>query len=167
MTAPFVRNPYNYDMNRAGDESGLACRDPSLTQQQFVEESDINYIANRYGLTGELPQVLDLPKYGDFTGVFDFQTAQNTVRKALEQFMTLPAKLRTRFDNDPNKLLQFMEDPENRDEAEYLGLVNKRNAPTEPPPSPNVSAPPSAPPNKATGGEPPKGSQEPGAQHTT
>lgn len=130
---PFVRNPYNYDTNEASDETGLKCEDPSLTQQQFAEESDINYIADKYGLTGELPQVLDMPKYGDFSGIFDFQSAQNAVRQAMEQFMTLPAKLRTRFDNDPQKLLAFLEDPENRDEAEFLGIVNKREDAPQPP----------------------------------
>lgn len=125
MKPPFIRSPYNYDTNKASDESGLACPEPSLTQQSFVEESDINFIAERYGLTGELPQVLQLPRYGDFTGIFDFQSAQNAVRKSLEQFMSLPAKIRSRFDNNPQKLLSFLEDPENREEAQFLGLVEK------------------------------------------
>lgn len=125
---PFVRNPYNYDTNAASDESGLLCDDPSLTQQQFLEESDINYIADRYGLTGEMPQVTQPPTYGDFTGIFDFQTAQNAVRKATEDFMQLPAKLRTRFDNDPQKLLEFLDNEDNRAEAEFLGLANKRQS---------------------------------------
>lgn len=126
---PFIRSPYNYDMNKAGDESGLHCKDPSLAQQQFAEESDINFIAERYGLTGEMPQVLQLPQYGDFTGIFDFQSAQNAVREAINQFMTLPAKIRTRFENQPQKLLDFLEDPENRDEAIFLGLIPKPETP--------------------------------------
>lgn len=125
ITTPFVRNPYNYDVDEASDDSGLECLDPTLTQQSFVEESDINYIAERYGLTGELPQVLQLPKYGDFTEVFDFQSANNAVIEANRQFLTLPAKMRSRFDNDPQKLLSFLEDVNNRDEAIYLGLIPK------------------------------------------
>ena len=35
--------------------SGLACDDPSLTQQQFKEESDINNIVDRFMKTGHLP----------------------------------------------------------------------------------------------------------------
>lgn len=123
IRTPFVRNPYNYDMNEASDESGLECKDPSLAQQQFAEESDINFIADRYGLTGEMPQVLQLPAYQDFEGIFDFQSAQNAVIEAQRQFLTLPAKTRTRFDNDPQKLLAFLDDPENRAEAEFLGLI--------------------------------------------
>lgn len=134
IKAPFVRNPYNYDMNEASDESGLKCMDPSLAQQQFKEESDINFIADRYGLTGELPTVQQLPTYGDFEGIFDFQSAQNAVRKSLEDFQTLPAKLRARFDNDPQKLLTFLENEDNRAEAEFMGLTLPKppvNPPTE------------------------------------
>jgi phage internal scaffolding protein len=128
---PFVRNPYNYDVNEASDETAILCKDPSLTQQQFAEESDINFIADRYGLTGEIPQVLDLPQYGDFSGIFDFQSAQNAVIEAKQQFMTLPAKLRTRFDNDPQKLLQFLGNTDNRAEAEFLGLIDKPKETTD------------------------------------
>ena len=42
--APFLRTPYNYDTVAASNESGLGCEDPTLTQQQFAEESDINTI---------------------------------------------------------------------------------------------------------------------------
>lgn len=124
-TTELVRSPNNYDPNAWSDATGLECKDESKTQQQFAEESDINFIADQYGLTGEMPQVLQLPTYGDFTGVFDFQTAQDAILRASQAFMTLPAKMRARFDNDPQKLLQFLNDPENRAEAEFLGLVNK------------------------------------------
>lgn len=131
--APFLRTPYNYDRDAASDYHGLKCEDKSLAREEFAEESNINYIAERYGLTGELPQVLHLPAYGDFTGIFDFQTAQNAVANAREQFMSLPAKLRGRFDNDPQKLLEFLSDDSNRKEAEFLGLVEpKKETPNAP-----------------------------------
>lgn len=58
MKGPFLRTPYNYDMNAAGDESGLRCEDATRAQQQFKEESDINTIVARFGLTGEMPDNL-------------------------------------------------------------------------------------------------------------
>jgi len=143
---PFVRSAYNYDTNAASDEAGLSCPEPTLAQQQFAEESDINYIAERYGLTGEMPQVLELPRYGNFEGIFDFQSAQNAVVLAKQQFMTLPAKVRSRFDNDPQKLLAFMEDPENRQEAEFMGLISRPETPTATPGEPEGGKPPSDPP---------------------
>lgn len=125
------RQSLDYDTNAAGDEDAIHCKDPSLAQQQFAEESDINFIADRYGLTGELPTVLKMPAYGDFTGIYDFQSANNAVIAARDQFLTLPAKLRARFDNDPQKLLAFLHDEENRPEAEFLGLVEPRKAPVK------------------------------------
>lgn len=129
---PFVRSAYNYDMDENSTKTGLKCEDKSLAQQEFKDECDINFIADRYALTGEMPQVVNVPQYGDFTGVFDFQSAQNAVRKAIEDFMELPAKLRARFDNSPQKLLDFMENPDNRKEAEFLGLLQPVQAPPAP-----------------------------------
>jgi len=142
---PFLRTPYNYDMNEASEESGLKCQDKTKTQQQFKEESDINTIVKRFGLTGELPDNYQTPQSGDYTGIFDFQTALNVVVKARENFMELPSSMRARFHNDPQELLEFLDDENNRLEAEKLGLVEKAPPPPEAPPAPPGAAP-------ATGG---------------
>lgn len=119
--------------------SGLHCMDKTLAQQQFRDESDINVLFGRYLESGEMPQVLNGLTYGNFEGIYDFQTAMNAVRTAEGLFMQLPARLKNRFDNNPQKLLDFMADDENRAEAEFLGLVNKEpiNEPGNPesPPS--------------------------------
>lgn len=104
-------------------EFGLECKDPSLAQQQFRDESDPVYIAEKFGLTGELPTVLQLPSYGDYTGVFDYQTAMNTIVAGQRSFMELPAKVRARFSNDPQEFLQFCADESNLEEARRLGLL--------------------------------------------
>lgn len=122
---PFVRSAYNYDMNQASDESGLECKDPTLTQQHFKDEVDINTLVERFGLTGEMPQVAKLPSFDDYTGIFDFQTAQNAIVAAREQFMLLPAKVRSRFENDPHQYVNFFADEANRDEAIRMGLIAK------------------------------------------
>lgn len=156
MKPPFVRSPYNYDVNQVSDDTGLKCTEPSLTQQQFAEESDINFIADRYGLTGELPTVVNAPRYGDFTGIYDFQSANNAVIAARASFMELPAKLRARFNNDPQQLLNFIEDPENKEEGIFLGLFKK---PDVAPQSPVGDADDRADGDTLT--EPAKGSAEP------
>ena len=120
---PFLRTPYNYDVDKASDETGLACPDPSLAQQNFKDESDINYIVRQFGLTGELPGQTISPQYGDFTGVLDYHSAVNAVLAAQDEFMDLPAQMRSRFDNDPAKLIDFLQNEENREEAIKLGLV--------------------------------------------
>jgi len=119
----FLRTPYNYDMSKASDESGLACSDPSLTQQQFAEESDINNIVDRFMKTGHLPSAASMPQYADYEGVFDFQSAMNVVREADENFMRMDAKVRARFHNSPQEFLEFFANPDNVDEAVRLGLA--------------------------------------------
>lgn len=126
VTLPFVRNPYNYDRNAAGDESGLKCEDESLTKQSFAEEADINTIVKRFHLTGELPQGVGAPTYEDFEGIFDFHSAMNAIARARESFDMLPPLVRARFENSPEAFVDFCSKEENRAEAERLGLVFKR-----------------------------------------
>jgi phage internal scaffolding protein len=121
---PFVRNPYNYDMALVSQETGLACQDPSLAQQHMKDECDINVIVERFGVTGQLPVKAVEPSYGDFSGVSDYHTALNKIKAAEAEFMSLPAKLRAKFDHDPNALLNFLENEANRDEAIQLGLID-------------------------------------------
>jgi len=135
VSTVFLRTPYNYDTDEASDASGLSCPEPTLAQQHAKDETDINTIVRRFGLTGELPNNVRVPKYGDFTHVNDYQTAMNMVIKANEAFMQLPADVRTRFNNDPGALVDFVSDDNNRAEAEKLGLVpGSSNEPTNPAP---------------------------------
>lgn len=115
----------NYDVDKASDDAGISFDpDEGRTQQSFKDECDINEIVRRFGLTGELPDDLRMPVSGDFTGVTDFQSAMNVVRQAQEEFLRVPAEIRERFNHDPGKLVAFLGDEKNRDEAVKLGLVN-------------------------------------------
>ena len=126
--AIFLRTPYNYDRDAASNESGLACEEPSLAQQHHKEECDINTILQKFNITGMLPENTLSPRYGDFSGVGDYHTALNRVIAAQDEFEALPAQIRARFDNDPSKLIEFLDDENNRPEAEELGLVEKAAA---------------------------------------
>jgi len=156
IAAPFLRTPYNYDRNQVSDETGLKCLDKSLAQQQFTEECDINTIVERFHLTGEVPQLTELPSYGDFTGIFNYQTAMNAIVAARETFMTLPAKLRSRFNNDPEKFLEFCDDPENLPEARKLGLLKEPATPLPGTPAETPHEPPAQPNETKKGGTTPK-----------
>ena len=123
IKAPFLRTPYNYDTNAASDESGVACEEPSLAQQHFKDECDINNILRQFNISGMLPANPLSPRYGDFSGIGDYQSALNAVIAAEDQFMALPANIRARFDNDPAQLIDFISDESNRSEAEKLGLL--------------------------------------------
>ena len=120
MAKQVFRTPFD----PPGRDSDLGDFGPSLTQQQFKDDADLNVMLERFKVTGNMPVPAALPQYGDFSGVSDFRTALDTVRKAEGQFMALDAKLRARFGHDPQALLEFISDDKNREEAVKLGLVN-------------------------------------------
>ena len=124
----FLRTPYNYDRDAATNESGLACEEPSLAQQHHKDECDINNILRQFNITGLLPESPLSPRYGDFTGIGYYHTALNRVIAAQDEFDALPAQIRARFDNDPAQLIEFLENSDNRPEAEELGLVERATA---------------------------------------
>ena len=131
--SPFIRSAFNYDMDAASNESALVCSDPSLTQQQFAAESDINNIVDTFMKTGHLPDPVSMPQYVDYEGVFDFQSAMNVIRQADENFMRMDAKIRARFHNSPQEFLDFFADPANRGEAVRLGLAVPTDQPKDVP----------------------------------
>ena len=119
------RTGFNYDRDAVSAETGLLCEDESLAVQAAEEESNINTIVRRFGLTGQLPSDVRMPRSGDFTGIPDFHAAMNMVRAAQEEFLRVPAEVRARFGNDPQKFMAFVEDDANRDEARKLGLLRE------------------------------------------
>lgn len=128
MKAPFVRNPYNYDTNKAGDESGIDTGTEGGAKQSFKDECDINVILKRFGIGYEIPVGLEVPTSGDFTGINDFHSAMNAVVQARETFEQLPAHLRARFDNDPGKFVDFTTNEDNREQMLDMGLLNQEAA---------------------------------------
>ena len=44
--------------------SDLECKDPSLAQQQFKDDVDINVLLERFKVTGVMPQGVVMPSYG-------------------------------------------------------------------------------------------------------
>jgi len=114
------------------------------TKQSFVEECDINNIMARHKRTGVIDHLAKYPlHYGDFTNANDYQEAHNKLIAANDAFDALPAHVRRRMDNDPAKLMDFMADPDNVEEAQELGLLPKPSDPDpEPVPDPAGGAPP-------------------------
>lgn len=102
--------------------------EPSKTQQQFKDEVEINNIVKKYKRTGTWHhQASKAGIYADVSQMTDYKESVDKVMKAQEAFSLLPSELRTRFANDPSQLLAFLQDQNNREEAEKLGLINKRD----------------------------------------
>lgn len=94
-----------------------------FTEQHHKRECDVNEIIAKYDKTGLITHVKNFEaKFGDMTGI-DFKTAHDLVISAQNSFDALPSEIRNRFQNSPEHLLRFMEDPNNRDEAIKLGLI--------------------------------------------
>lgn len=109
---------------------------PSRTQQQFKDQCDVNKLMARYKKAGySLNRLPDPQKgvYADLTQIPDYVTSLNTIRKADSAFADLPAELRLRFSNDPQKLIEFLNEEKNYDEGVKLGLLKPRPVVEQPP----------------------------------
>jgi len=104
---------------------------PSRTKQAFKHEVDINRIMAKYQKTGILPITNRSPLYGDFSEIPDFETASNKIIQAQLTFDALPSQLRKKFNNNPNELIQFVQDESNKDEALKLGLLKPQESKQE------------------------------------
>jgi len=107
----------------------------SRVQQNLRDETDINRIMAKYERTGILTHVNRYAgEYGDFSGVPDYKSGVERVLAAEEMFMSLPAKIRDRFGNDPGNFIDFATDRGNIDEMRKMGLAPPATGEAEPMP---------------------------------
>lgn len=144
------RQPGRYDVIQACEECCVQDFGPSLTQESQTEDADINVIVKRFGLTGQLPQNVNAPQYGDFDQVNDYQSAMNAIRAAESSFNAMPAGIRARFDNDPQKFVEFCSDETNYPQLHEMGLTRPNWKPKE------TSTPAGATPTPSEPATPPK-----------
>lgn len=110
----------------------------SMTKQAFKDEVDINKIVKQFEKTGMVEHLNEnQPFYGDVSELKGYQEALNVVNEADALFMAMSPAIRERFDNDPAKMIRFLEDPKNNKEAVDLGMVveqpKEKEAVKEPP----------------------------------
>lgn len=118
--------------------------DPSMTQQQFKDECDINNIIKKYSSTGQITHLArSQGVYADLSKIQDYQHSLNQVLEAEQAFGTLPAVIRERFQNNPAELVKFVSNPKNLEEGIKLGLFERKN-----PPKPNDLNEPKTPPTE-------------------
>nr|QJB21017.1 MAG: internal scaffolding protein [Microvirus sp.] len=121
-----IRSAFTFDPDAVSSETGIDCSADSVTQQSFKDECDINILLAKFAVTGQLPDNVRVPQFVDFEDTFDFQSSMNVLRAAEEAFASMPANVRDRFANDPGRLVEFANNPDNYDEAVRLGLAIKR-----------------------------------------
>jgi len=103
------------------------------TKQAHKDETDINKILRQYMKTGNINHLNLHGAQYDFATGDDFLQSMNIVTKANEMFLDLPSAVRTRFDNNPEQFLDFVQDPDNLGELRKLGLAHPETV--DPPPT--------------------------------
>lgn len=133
-----LRSFGSYDYKEASRAAAKDASGPSRTQQQFKDECDINTIVRRFGITGQLPFNTrpPLPDEHEYAYV-EYQDMLNFISSADRSFSSLPADVRTRFQNNPGLFLKFVDDPANHAEGVKLGIFAP---PPDAPPSPVPAA---------------------------
>lgn len=120
--------------------------DPSRTRQEFRDECDINVLMKKYERDGLLAHVREFNgQYGDFTNVpQSYQDACNQIIAAQEMFMSIPAEVRAKFDNDPGKFLELVESDPEGEKLYELGLTRADFLPPSKRPKDGAAAPAAA-----------------------
>jgi len=110
---------------------------PSRTNTSHAIGTNPNEIVRKYGYAN-----LPSPEggYADFSQLPDLMEARKTILQAEKSFMELPSNVRTKFKNDPNELINFLNSSDEHDIQESIKL-GLRNAPAkEPLPDPTIAA---------------------------
>lgn len=97
----------------------------SRTHQSFKDECDIHNIMKKFHRTSLLDHINSgQPFFGDFSDVVDYQSALNMVIKTQDDFNKLPSEIRSRFMNDPQLFIDFINDESNHSEMVDMGLIS-------------------------------------------
>ncbi len=119
------------------------------TKQSFKDECDINKIMAKYQKTGAIAHFnKHQPQYG-FASSKDFAESMRIVTSAQQMFADLPSSIRSKFNNQPEQFLEFVQNPDNESEMVSLGLTTKKSespdtdplGPSEGDPKPSAEPP--------------------------
>ncbi|QCS36517.1 minor capsid protein [Capybara microvirus Cap3_SP_442] len=135
-------NNFYLDANRRSKvNTKYSFKNPSLTQQCYAGECDINNIIKQYSLLGYTSQnfrdlsqrvMSDASKFTDasFQGdLLDYHMRYEEVQQSFVN--TVPAKIRERFSHDPMAFYRFVSDPKNMDAFKQMfGSLGNFSVPT-------------------------------------
>lgn len=109
------------------DSKGKVTNPESISKavQADKNAADINKIVAKAKKTGFMVVNNKQPMYGDFTKGTDYADVQKRILEVKNGFEGLPAEIRNKFDNSPEKWIDYMSDPNNKEESIELGLRPK------------------------------------------
>lgn len=106
---------------------------PSMTQQHFKDECDINRIIKRYQQTGVLGNPLEpVPKpiYEDVSNLPSFEQSMQTVARTSEYFDSLPSEVRQQFNYNVSDFVRYISDPDNLAKFQQLASMDNYSSTT-------------------------------------
>lgn len=129
-----------YDPVEEHDHCGIEFTMPSLAVQDEKDETDINYIVNKYADGQKGIATLDLGdssqyaylQFGDATLPGDYSTALELVSGVREEFYSLPAYVRAKFGHDPMNFISQLNNPETLEYLQREGLYGSNYTSDEP-----------------------------------
>lgn len=119
-------------MSQVSDE--LERSSESRTKQSMKDDCDINFIVARYRRTGALEHVArGVPVFADVADVGEYREVLERLRAAEEYFLTLPAKVREQFGNDPVEYVAALGDPAAQDRLRdvVMDVLGDRREPAQ------------------------------------
>lgn len=129
-----------YDPVEEHNHFGIEFTMPSLTVQDEKDETDINYIVNKYADGQKGIMTLDLGdssqyaylQFGDATLPGDYSTALELVSGVREEFYSLPAYVRAKFGHDPMIFIEHLNEPATLEYLQQQGLFGSKYTSDEP-----------------------------------
>ncbi len=95
-----------------------------MTEQSHKKECDINQIMKKFQKTGVLDHVKKHGgEYADIPSQ-DYREAMEIITTADSMFEELPSEARAKFDNDPVKFLEYVQNEENKTALHEMGLLD-------------------------------------------
>jgi phage internal scaffolding protein len=123
---PIFRTAYGPKIKVQLNEFG-----PSRTKQEFAEECQINNIMAKFQKTGIIDHLNKYEgRYDEHSG-HDYNESMNIIAQANTMFEELPSSIRSEFENNPAKFLDFTNNPENADRMIEMGLARRVKRPEE------------------------------------
>jgi len=129
---------------------GISFPKQGKTEQSHKDEADINKIWAKAmrGISSDYINQYE-GRYGDTTSL-DFFEANIIVANAQQMFDDLPSEIRNKFENKPGLFLDFVQNPDNKDELIKMKLAKPEEGKPVPPGKPSIPEPPVTPtPTKA------------------
>ncbi len=96
-----------------------------LVKQSDEKRCNINNIVSKFLKHGVMPEGTQPKKYGDFDQHIDYETQLNKITDIQSYFEDLSSEVRNGFKNNVKNMLDFVSNPENKDKAIKMGIVER------------------------------------------